>query len=329
MADWTERTELLLGADGLARLNAACVAVVGLGGVGATAAEMLARAGVGSLVLIDSDTVGESNLNRQLIALRSTLGQSKSSVLAARLRDINPDIRLCLISEYINEDNIPSVFSSIASCPMQELGSENVSLSLDPTVRFAPVPPLTVPRVARFSEPTPASGNNDSYAGDGEFISGRLAALGSRGRGPALLGGPGLEEKTLREGGIDYVVDAIDTLSPKIALIQYCLKNDIRLVSSMGSGAKVDATKIRVADISGTKQCPLAHMLRKRLHKLGITTGFQAVYSEEAPRRDSVILEESRNKKSQVGTISYLPTVFGCVCAQTVICEIAEVDKNR
>jgi len=118
---------------------------------------------------------------------------------------------------------------------------------------------------------------------------------------------------------LDYVVDAIDTLSPKIALIQFCLSAGIPLVSSMGSGAKMDATAVRLADISKTRMCPLAHMLRKRLHKFGIRSGFLAVYSEEEPRRESVVLEESINKKSQVGTISYLPAVFGCVCAQAVI----------
>lgn len=239
MADWTSRTELILGKDGLSRLQNARVVVVGLGGVGAAASEMLVRSGVGTLILIDSDTVGESNINRQLIALHSTIGRPKTDVLASRLLDINPDVSIIVVSEYVNEDNI----AHILGCP----------------------------------------------------------------------------------GQIDYVVDAIDTLSPKIALIQYCLANGIRLVSSMGSGAKLDATRVRVADISETRQCPLAHMLRKRLHKLGITSGFQAVFSEEKPMRTSVIIEESRNKKSQVGSISYLPAVFGCICAQTVIRAIADV----
>ena len=230
MEVWQERTALLLGGQGLERLASARVTVVGTGGVGAAAAEMLVRAGVGHLTLIDSDTVSESNINRQLIALHSTVGQPKCDVLRARLLDINPALDLTVIPDYLHEDNV------------------------------AP-----------------------------------------------LIASP------------DYVVDAIDTLSPKIALIQHCLKEGIPLVSSMGSGAKLDATAVRVADIAKTYQCPLAHMLRKRLHHLGITTGFKAVFSPELPRRESVVIEESRNKKSQVGTISYLPTVFGCVCAQVVI----------
>ena len=115
------------------------------------------------------------------------------------------------------------------------------------------------------------------------------------------------------EGG---VADAIDTLSPKIALIQFCLSQGLPLVSSMGSGAKLDATAVRIADISKTRMCPLAHQLRKRLHRLGITEGFLAVYSEEKPVEEAMIPEEGRNKRSNVGTISYLPAVFGCVCAQ-------------
>lgn len=234
---WTERTELLLGKENMEKLAAARVAVVGLGGVGAYAAEMLCRAGVGRLLLVDNDVVGETNINRQLPALLSTVGRPKTDLMCERLRDINPDIVLEPVHEYLTEQNVSSLLS----------------------------------------------------------------------------------------GRIDFVVDAIDTLSPKIALIQHCLSRGYKLVSSMGSGAKTDATKVRLADISRTYQCPLAHMLRKRLHKLGIREGFLAVFSEELPMKESVILEESENKKSQVGTISYIPAVFGCVCAQAVITGIVEI----
>lgn len=238
MENWLERTEMLMGGAAMENLNAARVTVVGVGGVGAFAAEMLVRSGVGHLAVVDSDTVGISNVNRQLLALHSTVGEYKVDVLAKRLLDINPELDINCIREYLSEDNIPDLL--------------------------------------------PVS---------------------------------------------DLVVDAIDTLSPKIALIQYCLRNEIPLVSSMGSGAKFDVTRIRIADISKTRMCPLAHMLRKRLHKLGITTGFTAVYSEEPPRRDTVIIEESRNKKSQVGTVSYLPAAFGCACAQAAILRIAGIDE--
>lgn len=237
MAAWQERTELLLGSEALAKLAASRVLVVGLGGVGAYAAEMLARSGVGHIAAVDADSVSESNVNRQLIALHSTLGRRKTEVIAERLRDISPEIELRMMAEYLNEADIDSLLKP-------------------------------------------------------EY---------------------------------DFVVDAIDTLSPKIALIQWCLKNKLPLVSSMGAGAKTDVTKVRIADISKTKMCPLAHMLRKRLHHYGISEGFLAVYSEEKPREGAVIEEQSRNKRSNVGTISYLPAVFGCACAQAVISGIINI----
>ena len=229
--NWKERTVLLLGENAVEKLSSSTVVVVGVGGVGAAAAEMLVRAGVGHIVLVDNDCVGESNINRQLPALHSTVGKVKTEVLSGRLRDINPDLVVETLAEYVSEDNM-------------------------------------------------------------------------------CIGHP------------SFVVDAIDTLSPKIALIQYCLKENIPMVSSMGAGAKLDATAVRIDDISRTHECPLAHMLRKRLHKLGIREGFPAVYSIEKPLETAVIMEESRNKKSQVGTISYLPTVFGCACAQVAIEDI-------
>jgi len=228
---WTERTELLLGKESLERLKNASIAIVGCGGVGAYAAEMLARAGAGHLTIVDNDCVSLTNINRQLLALHSTVGRPKVDVLKERLLDINPQMEVNCAAEYLHEGHISDVL----------------------------------------------------------------------------------------DGHYDCLIDAIDTLSPKIALIQFCLTNNIPLVSSMGSGAKLDVTRVRISDISKTHQCPLAHMLRKRLHKLGINSGFLAVFSEEPPHKESVILEESLNKKSQVGTISYIPAVFGCACAQAAV----------
>ena len=117
----------------------------------------------------------------------------------------------------------------------------------------------------------------------------------------------------------DYAVDAIDTLSPKLALIKGALDRSLPLVSSMGAGAKTDPTKMEIADISKTHHCPLAHMLRKRLHKIGVRSGFRAVYSPEPMREGALILCEEQNKKSNVGTISYIPALFGIGCASVVI----------
>jgi tRNA A37 threonylcarbamoyladenosine dehydratase len=229
---WLERTELLLRKDKLLKLRQSHVLIVGLGGVGAWAAEMIARAGVGRMTIVDADRVAPSNINRQLVALTSTIGLSKASVLANRLRDINVDLELNVIEKYIRD--------------------EQTDLLLDS---------------AKF----------------------------------------------------DYVVDAIDTLSPKVALIKGALDRGYQLVSSMGAGAKTDPTKVEICDISKTHHCPLAHMLRKRLHRIGIRSGFQAVFSPEPMREGSMIIAEETNKKSNVGTISYMPAVFGCACASASI----------
>lgn len=231
MKEWMQRTELLLGSDRVERLRNARVLVVGLGGVGAYAAEMIARAGVGTLTIADADAVSESNINRQLPALHSTVGEPKAEVMARRLLDINPELRLTVVQRYIRDE----------------------------------------------------------------------------------------ETETLLDGGFDYVVDAIDTLSPKAGLIRSCLERGIPVVSSMGAGAKTDPTRVRIEDIARSHHCPLAHMLRKRLHKTGIRTGFYVVFSDEPVREGSMVLCEETNKKSNVGTISYMPAVFGCHCASVVI----------
>ncbi|MBQ5737842.1 MAG: tRNA threonylcarbamoyladenosine dehydratase [Alistipes sp.] len=232
ITDWLERTELLLGSEKLERLRQANVLVVGIGGVGAYAAEMIVRSGVGSLTIADADVVSLSNINRQLVALHSTVGRAKCDILAERLRDINPELKLNTVNRFIKDSETDALLDS------------------------------------------------DKY---------------------------------------DYIVDAIDTLSPKLALIKGALDRGIPLVSSMGAGAKTDPTLMEIKDISKTHHCPLAHMLRKRLHKMGIRHGFKAVFSPEAVREGAMILCEEQNKKSNVGTISYIPALFGIGCASVVI----------
>lgn len=230
---------MLVGEQMLGRFADSTVAVIGVGGVGGYAAEMIVRAGIGHLIILDSDDVSVSNKNRQLLALDSTVGRSKCEVLAERLKDINPELDLTVIQEYFEPD-----------------------------------------------------------------------------KADALLG--------WRK--IDFLVDAIDTLSPKLSLIKYCMDNGIPLVSSMGAGAKFDATKVRLTDVSKSFNCPLAYIVRKRLRHMGISKGFKVVFSEELPDRDSIVPCEDRNKKSQVGTISYIPAVFGCVCAQAAIQHIMKLE---
>ena len=229
---WLERTELLLGTEKSRQLSNAHILVVGLGGVGACAAEMIARSGVGRMTIVDADFISESNINRQLPALQSTVGQPKADVMAARLRDINPAIDLTVLRQFIRDEAI---------------------------------------------------------------------------------------DVLLNAGRYDYVVDAIDTLAPKVNLILGTLQRGFPLVSSMGAGAKTDPTRVEISDIAKTHHCPLAHMLRKRLHKAGVREGFYAVFSPEPVREGAMILSEEVNKKSNVGTISYMPAIFGCACASVVI----------
>lgn len=231
-SNWLERTSLLLGDEKLELLRRSNVLVVGLGGVGAYAAEMIARAGIGRMTIADADVVSPTNINRQLIALHSTIGREKSELMAERLRDINPELELTVVNRFIKDDETDALLDS-----------------------------------AKF----------------------------------------------------DYVVDAIDTLSPKLALIKGALDRGIPLVSSMGAGAKTDPTRMEICDIARTHHCPLAHMLRKRLHKIGIRTGFHAVFSAEPVREGAMILCEEQNKKSNTGTISYIPALFGIGCASVVV----------
>ncbi|MDD3566949.1 MAG: tRNA threonylcarbamoyladenosine dehydratase [Bacteroidales bacterium] len=229
---WQERTQLLIGVDAINSLKSKHILVVGLGGVGAYAAEQICRAGVGEMTIVDGDTLNPSNRNRQLPALVSTTGKPKAQVVGNRLMDINPELRLHIIQEYIRDDRMIEI----------------------------------------------------------------------------------LETK------FDYVVDAIDTLSPKIFLIYHSLQKGLRLVSSMGSGGKLDPTKVEIADFSKSRICPLARVLRKRLGRLGVREGFQVVFStEEVPEHAMTPCEGEPNKKTTIGTISYMPPLFGCLMASVVI----------
>ncbi len=215
------------------RLQQAHVLVVGLGGVGAYAAEMICRAGVGRMTIVDADTVQPTNINRQLPALHSTMGREKAEVLAARFKDINPDIQLTVLPVFLKDDNIPELLDA-----------------------------------ARY----------------------------------------------------DFIVDAIDTLAPKCYLIAEALKRHIKIVSSMGAGAKSDITQIRFADIWDTYHCGLSKAVRKRLQKLGIKRKLPVVFSTEQADPKAVLLtEDEQNKKSTCGTVSYMPAVFGCYLAEYVI----------
>jgi len=235
MENWQERTELLIGSENLNKLKNAHVLVVGLGGVGAYAAESICRAGVGEITIVDGDFIHPSNKNRQLIALESTMGKPKAETIGTRLLDINPSLKLHTIQEYIKDDRMIEI--------------------LDKTY--------------------------------------------------------------------DYVVDAIDTLSPKVFLIYHSVQKGLKIVSSLGSGARLDPTKIKITDLSKSYNCKLGFVLRKRLRKLGVTKGIKVIFSEDKADQNAVIVDEpGENKKSTVGTISYMPPIYGCMCASVVIREL-------
>lgn len=238
---WLERTELLLGTERLSSLRDANVLVVGLGGVGAYAAEMLVRAGVGHLTMVDGDVVEESNRNRQLPALTSTTGLPKTEILSKRFLDINPDLKLQALTEFLRDERTIELLES------------------------------------------------QQY---------------------------------------DYVVDCIDTLSPKVFLIYHAFQRGLKVVTSMGAGGKMDPSRIRIADISKSHDCKLARMVRKRLHRLGIRKGVKTVFSPEEVPAEVIRLEQGQNKNSTVGTISYMPAIFGCFIASVVIRDLVQTDTD-
>ena len=238
--DWTTRTALLLGTEGMRRLAASHVLVVGLGGVGAYAAEEIARAGVGRMTLVDADVVSLSNLNRQLPALHSTLGKPKAEVMAARLRDINPGLEIEVRNCFVRDEET---------------------------------------------------------------------------------------EALLDAAHYDFVVDAIDTLSPKTFLIYHALQRHLPIISSMGAGAKVDPSRIRIADISKTTDCALARAVRKRLRGMGISKGLPVVFSTEPANPQAILeVEDEACKRTTTGTVSYMPALFGCYLASYVIRHLSATD---
>ena len=231
MEQWNDRTRLLIGDDGLAKLRESHVLIVGLGGVGAYAAEQLARAGIGKMTIVDGDVVNVTNRNRQLLALCSTQGRPKAEVMAERIRDINPDVELEVINRYMKDDAI----------------------------------------IELVSKP------------------------------------------------YDYIVDAIDTVAPKVFLLYYAKQNNQRVVSCMGAGGKFHPEKIEIADIAQSNHCRLAFYIRKRLHRLGVFDGIKAVYSPEPVDDSAIVNVNEQNKVSNVGTISYMPAAFGIFCASVVV----------
>ncbi|MBB1542420.1 MAG: tRNA threonylcarbamoyladenosine dehydratase [Riemerella sp.] len=242
-SEWLQRTELLVKEEGIERLQSANILIVGLGGVGSFAAEFLVRSGIGNLTIVDGDTVDITNINRQLPALNSTIGKNKTDVVAERILDINPEINLKKINEFLEPERM---------------------------------------------------------------------------------------EEILTQEKFDYVLDCIDSLSPKLALIITCKRKKIKLVSAMGAGGKTDPSKVMVRDISKTNNCFLAKQIRKKLKKEQIHKGFRCVFSTEIQDENSLKMTDGSNyKKSFYGTISYMPAIFGLYAAAEVIRFLLKKEQNE
>lgn len=231
------RTEMLIGKDALATLSKMRVAVFGAGGVGGYVIEALARSGVGAIDVIDNDTVSESNLNRQIIALTSTIGRLKTETVCKRVLDINPDCSVTCFETFVLPENINKFDFSV----------------------------------------------------------------------------------------YDYIVDAIDTVSGKIAIIEKAYSEGIPVISSMGTGNKLDPTKFRITDINKTSVCPLARVMRYELKKRGIKK-LKVLFSEEEPIK--INSEEKINGKIPPGSISFVPSVAGLIIGGEVIKDLIKNAKN-
>ena len=229
--NWLQRGTLLLGEEKQERLAQAHLLIVGLGGVGSWAAEMLCRAGAGAMTIIDADVVDVTNINRQMPALASTVGLPKCDVVAERLRAINPDVRITVKQMFITPENVPAL---------------------------------------------------------------------------------------LDEGGFDFVVDAIDTLAPKGALIRGCWERDIKIISSMGAGAKCNLADIRCGDLWKSEHCTLAKNVRRLLRDARGKHKLPVIFSAEEPRRDA-IRPNPQGGKPIIGSLAYFTATFGCYIAEYVI----------
>lgn len=239
MLNQFSRTELLIGAEALKKLNNSKVAIFGIGGVGSFVAEGLSRAGIGSFILIDNDKISITNLNRQLIALHSTIGKSKAEEARKRILDINPNANVEIINEFFT--------------------------------------PLSV-----------------------DFF----------------------------DSSINYIVDAIDTITSKIELVDRANKHNIPIISSMGTGNKMNPTKFEISDIYKTSMCPVAKILRKELKKRKIEK-LKVVYSKEEPIKNYAVDEtEYRGSTNNrvPGSISFVPSVAGLIIAGEVIKDLIKKD---
>ncbi len=243
MSKWLERTELILGPDEMNRLKSAHVLIVGLGGIGSFAAEFIARAGVGTMTIVDGDAFDITNKNRQLTALDSTIGRNKAVVLAERIKDINPDIQLHVVEEFVLPERVWELL--------------------------------------------------DEYKPN-------------------------------------YVMDCIDSVTPKLEWIIACKSKKIKVITHLGAGGKIDPTRVHVAKLPDSHNCKLGAHVKKRLKKKGVRfEKIKCVYSSELQQKDSLKMTDGSNfKRSFYGTVSYMPALFGLLGAAEVIRHLSQKDTS-
>lgn len=237
MSDIFFRTEMLLGENAMRKLKNSKVLIFGLGGVGSSAALATARSGVGKLVIVDNDTVNETNINRQAIAFHSTIGRPKTEVTKEFILDINPEAEVTTYQTFVLPDNL----------------------------------------------------------------------------------------ETVVDDDVDYIIDAIDTVSTKIAIAELAWLKDIPIISCMGTGNKLNPFAFKIADISKTQMCPLCRVMRKELKARGIGR-LKVLYSEEAPLtpKKEVSWEEAGNKRSTPGSISFVPPAAGLMLTAEMVRTLVE-----
>ncbi len=286
MVNEFSRTELLMGGDALERIKHAVVMVFGVGGVGSHCIEALARCGVGKLILIDNDTVSLTNINRQSIAYHSTIGQYKTKVMKKRIADISPEIQVETHELFVLPENLEMI--------------NRQSIAYHSTIGQYKTKVMKK-RIADISPEIQVETHE-------------LFVL------PENL------EMLFSETKPDYIVDAIDTVTAKLALVELAQRQETPIISSMGTGNKLHAELFEITDLAKTSVCPLCKVMRKELKARGITH-LKVLYSKEKPVdiSDRVSEEEKGKRRALPGSVSFVPPVAGILIAGEVLREIGGV----
>ncbi len=276
-----ERTELLLGSEKMTELREKTILVFGLGGVGSHCVEALARCGVGRLILVDHDRVELSNLNRQSIALHSTIGRYKTEVMRERIADICPDIQVQTFETFVLPENLDSFFPPAPGSDLGEMTESD-------------------PEKTQDKKDMDADAEEETAAAQADF------------------------SLTLEGVRPDYVIDAVDTVTAKVAIAERVIRLGIPMISSMGTGNKLHAEQFEITDLCKTSVCPLCRVMRRELKAKGITH-LKVLYSKEEPIRPK---EEAPNGGRTPGSISFVPPVAGMLIAGEAVRDLLGISED-